>query len=164
MIRHHGQAQKYYHDIEGYNGRLDAIQAGFLRIKLKRMPTWTEGRQAAALRYRELLADKNLDLVLPFEGEGHKAVYHLFVVRVKNREAFMKQMTDANIGTGIHYPIPLHRLAVFAPGGPAEARYGDMRHTERAAAEVLSLPMHTELTDDQLVRITDTIASFQRLR
>jgi dTDP-4-amino-4,6-dideoxygalactose transaminase len=157
MIRDHGQAQKYYHDIEGYNGRLDAIQAGFLRVKLKHLAKWTEGRQAAAVRYRELLADKNLDLVLPFEGEEHKAVYHLFVVRVKNREAFMKQLGDAGIGTGIHYPIPLHLQKAYASMGYQK---GDFPITEKVSVEIVSLPMFPTLTAEQQSRVAAQVIDF----
>ncbi|MEO5925039.1 MAG: DegT/DnrJ/EryC1/StrS family aminotransferase [Bryobacteraceae bacterium] len=157
MIRDHGQAQKYYHDIEGYNGRLDAIQAGFLRIKLKRMPTWTEGRQAAAARYQELLSGKGLDVVLPYEGETSKAVYHLFVIRVKNREAFMKQLGDAGVGTGIHYPIPLHLQKAYAHMG---YKKGDFPVTEKIAPEIVSLPMFPTLTAEQQSRVAEQVIDY----
>ena len=109
MIRDHGQSQKYYHQVEGYNGRLDAIQAGILRVKLRRLLEWTEKRQAAAARYQELFSAMADDrIVLPVEAPWSKAVYHLYVVRVQNRDEMMKQLGAIGIGTGIHYPVPLH--------------------------------------------------------
>ena len=92
MLRDHGQAQKYYHDMEGYNGRLDSIQAGILRVKLKHLTAWTEMRRAAAARYRELLAGAGDQIRLPYEPAWSKAVYHLFVVRVENRDELMKHL------------------------------------------------------------------------
>ncbi len=157
QLRDHGQAQKYYHDVEGYNGRLDAIQAGILRVKLKHLPDWTAKRQAAAARYKELLADKGLNLVLPFEGEGSKAVYHLFVVRVNNREAFMKQLNDAGIGTGIHYPIPLHLQKAYADKG---YKKGDFPISEKTSVEIVSLPMFPGLTEEQQKRVVEQVIDF----
>src|SRR5262249_39735242 len=148
---------KYYHDVEGYNGRLDAIQAGILRVKLKHLPDWTAKRQAAAARYKELLADKGLNLVLPFEGEGSKAVYHLFVVRVNNREAFMKQLNDAGIGTGIHYPIPLHLQKAYADKG---YKKGDFPISEKTSVEIVSLPMFPGLTEEQQKRVVEQVIDF----
>ncbi len=157
MLRDHGQAQKYYHDVEGYNGRLDAIQAGILRVKLKHLAAWTENRQAAAVRYRELLADKGLKLVLPFEPDWSKAVYHLFVVRVDNRDAFMKQLGAAGIGTGIHYPIPLHLQKAYANMGYAK---GDFPVSERVSVEIVSLPMFPGLTAEQQGRVAEQVIDF----
>ena len=157
MLRDHGQAQKYYHDVEGYNGRLDAIQAGILRVKLKHLAAWTENRQAAAVRYRELLADKGLKLVLPFEPEWSKAVYHLFVVRVDNRDGFMKQLGAAGIGTGIHYPIPLHLQKAYANMGYAK---GDFPVSERVSVEIVSLPMFPGLTAEQQGRVAEQVIDF----
>jgi dTDP-4-amino-4,6-dideoxygalactose transaminase len=107
-IRDHGQAKKYYHDIEGYNGRLDAIQAGFLSVKLKHLPAWNEQRRQAARRYRELFGVADVEIRLPEEPSWAKSVYHLYVVRVRERDQFQKCLAEAKIGTGIHYPTPLH--------------------------------------------------------
>src|SRR5262245_54527104 len=108
MIRDHGQAKKYYHDIEGYNGRLDSIQAGWLSVKLRQLPKWTESRRQLAHRYHQLLAEAKGALTTPVEASWTQGVYHLYVVRVQDREALQKHLGDAGIGTGIHYPIPLH--------------------------------------------------------
>jgi len=105
MLRDHGQAQKYYHDIEGYNGRLDGIQAGILKVKLRHLASWNEQRRESASRYRERTAPIGERIRLPHEPPWSKAVYHLFVVRVDNREQLQRQLADADIGTGIHYPV-----------------------------------------------------------
>ncbi len=145
MIRDHGQAKKYYHDIEGYNGRLDTIQAGMLHIKLKHLQAWTESRQQVAQEYGRMFEGVN-EVVVPFEPAWSKAVYHLFVVRVKNREKLQADLAAANVGTGIHYPIPLHLQKAYAHLG---YKQGDFPVTERIAPEILSLPMFPQLTCQQ---------------
>jgi dTDP-4-amino-4,6-dideoxygalactose transaminase len=157
MLRDHGQSQKYYHEIEGYNGRLDAIQAGFLSVKLKRLPEWTESRREAAARYRQFFRSANGSVVLPFESARSLAVYHLFVVRVQNREGLMKHLGSAGIGTGIHYPIPLHLQNAYKHLG---YKSGDFPVTEKAAREIVSLPMFAGLTADQQNRVVDEVTNF----
>jgi dTDP-4-amino-4,6-dideoxygalactose transaminase len=157
MLRDHGQAQKYYHDIEGYNGRLDSIQAGFLRVKLAHLPEWTEGRRQAAARYRELFAAADATVNLPYEPEWSKAVYHLFVVRAQDRDALMKNLAAAGIGTGIHYPIPLHLQKAYETLGYSK---GDLPVTEKVAAEIVSLPMFPGLQAEQQSRVVDEVARF----
>ena len=136
MIRDHGQAKKYYHDVEGYNGRLDSLQAGFLTVKLRHLARWNEARRALAHRYHELLAEANGAVVIPREAEWTKGVYHLYVVRVQDREAVQKHLADAGIGTGIHYPIPLHLQKAYQRLG---YKNGDFPITERVAAQIVSL-------------------------
>lgn len=150
MLRDHGQNQKYYHQVEGYNGRLDAIQAGILRVKLKHLPEWTAQRQAAAVRYRELFGEVDSRVVLPHQPDWSKAVYHLYVVRVQNRDELMKQLGAVGIGTGIHYPIPLHLQDAYKAMGYAQ---GDFPVTERVAAEIVSLPMFPQLNAAQQSRV-----------
>jgi dTDP-4-amino-4,6-dideoxygalactose transaminase len=157
MLRDHGQAQKYYHDVEGYNGRLDSIQAGLLRVKLQHLAEWTDLRRSAAARYRELFAGEETSLILPYEPEWSKAVYHLFVVRVENRDDLMKQLGSVGIGTGIHYPIPLHLQKAYASLG---YRKGDFPVTERNALEIVSLPMFPQLKREQQERVVREVASF----
>ncbi|VAX33625.1 Aminotransferase, DegT/DnrJ/EryC1/StrS family, partial [hydrothermal vent metagenome] len=107
MLRDHGQAKKYLHGTEGYNGRLDAIQAGILRSKLKKLPEWSEKRRQNACFYNELLG--NLEgLVTPYEPQWVKSVYHLYVIRTQEREDLQEYLAEKNISTGLHYPIPLH--------------------------------------------------------
>ena len=173
-LRDHGQAKKYYHDVEGYNGRLDAIQAGFLKVKLAHLADWNAGRHAAASRYRELFdplyATRNLQpealppaardsqhLVLPFEPEWAKSVYHLFVIRVADRDGLMKQLAAEGIGTAIHYPIPLHLQKAYAGLG---YRPGDFPVTERVAPEIVSLPMFPQLRAEQQARVADAVLRF----
>jgi len=150
MLRDHGQSQKYYHQVEGYNGRLDAIQAGILRAKLKHLPQWTEQRQAAAVRYRELFGEVDGRIKLPHQPDWSKAVHHLYVVRVQNRDELMKQLGAVGIGTGIHYPVPLHLQEAYKGLGYAQ---GDFPVTERVAAEIVSLPMFPQLEDSQQTRV-----------
>ena len=160
MLRDHGQAKKYYHDIEGYNGRLDAMQAGFLHAKLKRLPDWNESRRQHAERYRRLLG-KCEGLLLPFQPSWSRAVHHLFVVRVADREQLKDHLAAARIGTGIHYPIPLHLQKAYAT---FQYQKGDFPVTERVAAEILSLPMFPGLTEEMQVRVAEqTAESVSRL-
>jgi dTDP-4-amino-4,6-dideoxygalactose transaminase len=157
MLRDHGQSQKYYHDVEGYNGRLDSIQAGFLGVKLKHLPEWTESRRAAAARYGALLANADLGIAAPYEPAWSRAVYHLFVVRVENRSELMKFLADAKIGTAIHYPIPLHQQNAYQHLGLASGSYPI---AEKIAPEILSLPMFPGLTAEQQHRIVEELVKF----
>jgi dTDP-4-amino-4,6-dideoxygalactose transaminase len=144
-LRDHGQAAKYYHDVEGYNGRLDAIQAGILHAKLARLPEWNEKRRKIAKAYGEQLADID-GLVLPFEPSWSQAIYHLYVVRIPDRQEMQGILKAAGIGTGIHYPVPLHLQQAYRSLG---YRSGDFSITEKVAPEILSLPMYPQLTGSQ---------------
>lgn len=157
MIRDHGQRQKYYHQVEGYNGRLDSIQAGILRVKLRRLREWTAGRQEAARRYRDLLSDIGPAVTLPVEPEWTRAVYHLYVIRIADRDELMKHLGASGIGTGIHYPIPLHLQDAYRELGYAE---GDFPVTERVAREIVSLPMFPGLAVEQQERVAAGVKAF----
>jgi len=159
MLRDHGQAKKYYHDVEGYNGRLDAMQAGFLSAKLKHLPHWNEKRRRSAERYRQFLGNCE-GVILPYEPKWSKAVYHLFVIRVADREQLKDSLAAAGIGTGIHYPIPLHLQKAYAT---LPYKKGDFPVTERVAAEILSLPMFPGLTEAMQVRVAEQTAACVRL-
>src|SRR5256885_14096450 len=111
-LREHGQAQKYYHDMEGYNGRLDALQAAFLRIKLRHLEQWNEARRAIAAAYRRRLAEAG-DVRFVAETAGSRAVYHLFVVRVLERDRVREFLQGRGIATGLHYPLPLHQQGAY---------------------------------------------------
>lgn len=161
MLRDHGQAQKYYHDMEGYNGRLDSIQAGILRVKLRHLPDWTELRRAAAARYRELFAGDGASVRLPHDPAWAKAVYHLFVVRVENRDEMMRQLASVGIGTGIHYPIPLHLQNAY---GSLGHQRGDFPVAERVAEEIVSLPMFPRLRLDQQEQVASEVVNFVAAR
>ena len=161
MIRDHGQAKKYYHEVEGYNGRLDSIQAGWLAVKLRHLPQWNESRRALAHRYHELFAEAKCELVIPREAVWTRGVYHLYVVRVEDREAFQAHLTEAGIGTGIHYPIPLHRQKAYEHLG---YRTGDFPVTERVAREILSLPMFPQLDHRQQDEVVNKTLEFLNAR
>jgi dTDP-4-amino-4,6-dideoxygalactose transaminase len=157
MLRDHGQPKKYYHDIEGYNGRLDAIQAGILRIKLKFLPEWNKKRRLAASRYRDALGTDSEFVTMPFEPEWAHAVYHLFVVRVSNRPEMMEYLAGEGVGSGIHYPIPLHLQKAYSHLG---YRTGDFPVAEKAAAEILSLPMFPGITGEQQQLVAEQLLEF----
>jgi len=157
MIRDHGQAKKYYHDIEGYNGRLDSVQAGWLTVKLRHLEAWNESRRSIAHRYHELLSDLGEGIVLPHEAEWTRGVYHLYVVRVQDRESLQAYLGEAGIGTGIHYPIPLHLQKAYTGSG---YQRGDFPVTERIAQQIVSLPMFPQLRDDQQVAVVEKVIEF----
>jgi dTDP-4-amino-4,6-dideoxygalactose transaminase len=157
MIRDHGQAKKYYHDIEGYNGRLDSIQAGWLSVKLRHLAKWNESRRTHAHRYTELLREAKDTIVLPVEAEWAKGVFHLYVVRVQDREAFQAALAEAGIGTGIHYPIPLHLQKAYES---LNYKKGDFPVTERVSAEIVSLPMFPQLSDGQRNEVVNKVMEF----
>ena len=157
MLRDHGQGKKYYHDIEGYNGRLDAIQAGILKVKLAHLPEWNRKRRTAAQRYKELFESVDTSVRLPEESSGARSVYHLYVIRASNRDQLQADLTAAGIGTGIHYPIPLHLQKAYQHLGFAP---GDFPVAEAVATEILSLPMDPRLTVDQQRYIVDATSKF----
>jgi dTDP-4-amino-4,6-dideoxygalactose transaminase len=156
MLREHGQAKKYYHDIEGYNGRLDSMQAGFLTVKLRHLANWNRQRQEAANRYQQLFGTAE-GVTLPYQPEWSRAVYHLFVVRVKDRAGLQKHLADAKIDSGIHYPVPLHQQKAYAHMG---FKTGDFPVTEKIAPEIVSLPMFPQLTSEQQARVVDKVLEF----
>ena len=157
MLRDHGQAQKYYHDIEGYNGRLDALQAGLLHVKLNHLAKWNAERRERADDYKRLLASAGEFTILPFEPTWSKAVYHLYVVRTADRVALMNHLKKVGIGTGIHYPIPLHLQKAYSS---MNYRLGDFPVAERVAEEIVSLPMYPQLTAEQQARVVEEILAF----
>lgn len=156
MLRDHGQVKKYYHDMEGYNGRLDAIQAGILQAKLPHLKAWNSQRRERAADYNRLLA-KDEALGLPHEPSWSRAVYHLYVIRTADREAMINHLKEAGIGTGIHYPIPLHLQKAYMS---LNYSAGDFPVTERIAAEIVSLPMFPQLTGVQQARVVEQVLAF----
>ncbi len=161
MIRDHGQSKKYYHDIEGYNGRLDSIQAGWLSVKLRHLASWNELRRSHAHRYHRLLAEAEEAIVAQVEAPWSKGVYHLYVVRVQEREALQGALAEAGIGTGIHYPIPLHLQKAYQH---LNYKQGDFPVTERVAAEIVSLPMFPQMTNEQVDEVTKRLKEFASAR
>jgi dTDP-4-amino-4,6-dideoxygalactose transaminase/acetyltransferase-like isoleucine patch superfamily enzyme len=156
MLRNHGQVKKYYHDMEGYNGRLDAIQAGILHAKLPHLASWNSQRREHAAEYNRLLAGSEA-VILPYEPSWSRAVYHLYVIRTGDRSGMMNHLKMAGIGTGIHYPIPLHLQKAYA-----SLKYvlGDFPVAERVAAEIISLPMFPQLAARQQSRVVEEVLAF----
>ncbi len=157
MLRDHGQAKKYYHDIEGYNGRLDALQAGLLHVKLGHLAKWNAARRDHAAEYRRLFEASGSVVAAPYEPSWSKAVYHLYVVRTDDREGLMNHLKAQSIGSGIHYPIPLHLQKAYTSLGYG---IGDFPASEKAAAEIVSLPMFPQLTAEQQARVVKEVTNF----
>jgi dTDP-4-amino-4,6-dideoxygalactose transaminase len=161
MIRDHGQSKKYYHDIEGYNGRLDAIQAGILAAKLPCLDGWNRQRGECANRYSELLAPISGAIAFPENHPGRRHVYHIYAVRTQFRDELQKHLNEAKIGTGIYYPIPVHLQKAYAGFG---WKTGDFPVSEEASAQVLSLPMYPGLRPDQQKLVAESVAAFASTR
>ncbi|HLM79450.1 MAG TPA: DegT/DnrJ/EryC1/StrS family aminotransferase [Terriglobales bacterium] len=157
MLRDHGQAKKYYHSMEGYNGRMDAIQAGILHVKLQQVSEWNMQRRARAAEYRKLFEATGSPVKPPYEPSWSRAVYHLYVVRTEHREELMAFLKEQGIGTGIHYPIPLHLQKAYHALGYS---VGDFPATERVANEIVSLPMYPQLTAAQQARVVEQVVQF----
>jgi dTDP-4-amino-4,6-dideoxygalactose transaminase len=158
MLRDHGQIRKYYHAMEGYNGRCDALQAAALSVKLKHLPQWTEARRRHAQRYRELLQDIP-GLTLPQTAPDNLPVYHLFVILLENRDFVMHALTEKGITTGLHYPLPLHRQQAYAH---MCLPTGSFPVAEACAERLISLPLYPELTDEQIVFVCDCLKEILR--
>jgi dTDP-4-amino-4,6-dideoxygalactose transaminase len=160
MIRDHGQAKKYYHDIEGYNGRLDAIQAGILSVKLRHLAEWNEKRRELASCYNGQLK-KIQGILPPCENSRTKSVYHLYVIRTEARDDLQGYLAENKVATGLHYPVPLHLQNSYRTMnlGP-----GSFPVTELTASQILSLPMGPSLSMQQVEKVTGLIAAFEELR
>jgi dTDP-4-amino-4,6-dideoxygalactose transaminase len=156
MIRDHGQRKKYFHDLEGYNGRLDAIQAGVLRIKLKRLNDWNKSRRQNAAYYTELLSEVPA-VTLPVEAEFATSVYHLYVILVDDRDGLQNHLNSKGVASGLHYPLPLHLQKAYDHLGYNK---GDFSVTENTADRLLSLPMFPELTREQIEYIVQSIKEY----
>jgi dTDP-4-amino-4,6-dideoxygalactose transaminase len=155
MLRDWGQSKKYHHDTLGFNYRMDGIQGAILRVKLRHLDDWTEARRQNAKRYNEVLKDSGL--ALPIETQGNRHVYYVYVVRVPNREAMQKHLLGNDIHSAIHYPHPVHLEKAFEHLAYSE---GDFPVSEKAAKEVLSLPMYPELQAEQIEEVAAAIRSF----
>jgi dTDP-4-amino-4,6-dideoxygalactose transaminase len=155
VLRRHGGRVKYYHERVGYNSRLDEIQAAVLRVKLRHLEDWTAARRRVAARYNELLA--GLPVTTPQERPHMRHVYHQYTIRAPRRDALKAFLQDQGISTMIYYPLPLHLQEMYAGLGQGE---GSFPEAERAAQEVLSLPIYPELTESQIVQVTNAIGRF----
>lgn len=160
-LRMHGQSEGYYHDYIGMNGRLDALQALVLSVKLPHLDDWMEGRRRNADRYARLFAQADLGdcVTLPLERPGSVHVYNQYVVRVRDRDRLKQYLGEQGVGTAVYYPLPLHLQRCFRYLGYAA---GDFPESERASAETLALPVFPELTQQQLEYVVDRIATFYK--
>jgi dTDP-4-amino-4,6-dideoxygalactose transaminase len=149
MFREHGQQKKYYHDVVGWNGRMDGLQGAVLRVKLKYLDKANDGRRRVAARYNELLAGLP-DVTLPKEASYARHIYHVYAVRVNNRDEILKRLGERGIGAGIHYPVPVHLQKAYAGLG---YKRGAFPVSESCGDTFLSLPMYPELNDDQINRV-----------
>jgi len=154
-LRDHGSDKKYYHDEVGYNYRLEGIQGAVLNVKLRHLEKWNAARQAHAARYRELLGD--LPVKLPPADDHCRSVWHLFVLGVERRDELLEYLKKREIYCGIHYPVPIHLQKAYAR---LDYRRGDFPITEKWAERIISLPMFTELTDEQLRQVATAISEF----
>jgi dTDP-4-amino-4,6-dideoxygalactose transaminase len=169
MLRDHGQAKKYYHDFEGFNGRLDTIQCGILRIKLKHLSDWNEKRRHNASLYTQHLSlnthhsspgtqHSTLNTVItPYVPSWAKPVFHLYIIRTQKRDDLQKYLSENGISTGLHYPIPLHLQNAYKN---IYLTNGNYPITEKVSQEILSLPMFPGLTSEQIEYVTSKIKSF----
>ena len=154
-LRNYGQSAKYHHDLLGYNRRLDTLQAAVLRIKLRYLDEWNAARRAHARLYQQLLGGNGIRL--PVEANYAEAVWHLYVIRTIARDELQAYLKERHIGTGIHYPVPVHLQPAHRDLGYG---VGDFPVTEHSAGELLSLPMYAELTPGQIAYVADTIKEF----
>ena len=153
QLRDHGQAQKYHHDVEGYNARLHAIQARFLEIKLRRLDDWNAARRRNAALYSEVL-EGIPKLFVPGTHPDAEPVWHLYVIETDGRDDLQKKLGEDGIQSGLHYPIPLHMQKAYER---LPYRKGDFPHAERSAARLLTLPMFPELTQAQIELVGESI-------
>jgi dTDP-4-amino-4,6-dideoxygalactose transaminase len=159
MLRNYGSRRKYEHVAKGFNRRLDTLQAAALQVKLEHLDEWNDARRAAASWYEEALANQGVDLPQTVGDVEH--VWHLYVVRTRERDALRDSLEGGGVQTGIHYPIPIHLQAAYAD---LSAGRGDFPIAERDAEEVLSLPMHPQLDRLSVRRVASEISTFNMTR
>ena len=155
VLRNHGSSVRYYHSVLGYNSRLDEIQAAIVRVKLRHIDAFNEGRRRAADLYRKHMRQPGI--VLPSEAEGCRHVWHQFTILAGMRDRLQEALAKAGIASAVYYPVPLHRQEAFRAGG---ARHGALPVSDGMAEHVLSLPMFPEITEEEILRICDVINGF----
>lgn len=153
-LRDHGQSKKYYHDVIGWNSRMDGLQGAVLSIKLKYLNGWNESRRNNAMLYNALLSE-TVNAITPVEKEYARHVFHIYALRIKNRDALINKLSAKNIFAGIHYPIPVHRQAAYHD---LPKTNGALPKAEKCANEFISLPMFPELSNEQIVYVAQTIS------
>jgi dTDP-4-amino-4,6-dideoxygalactose transaminase len=152
LLRSWGEETRYEHKYRGFNYRMDGIQGAILGVKLKHLEAWTEARRSRAAAYRRLLHD--LPVRVPTEAPGARHVYHVFAIRVSDRDGLRADLTEAGVQTGVHYPIPVHLQPAYRDLGYSQ---GDFPISEGAASEVLSLPIFPEMTDAQVEEVAGVV-------
>lgn len=155
MLRNLGMKVKYYHDIKGYNHRLDTMQAAVLCVKLPHLDSWSQNRRNAAAMYTEKL--KGLNVITPHEAGFAEPVYHLYVIQVEDRDGLQKHLGEAGVASGIHYPIPIHMQDAYAELPYQE---GSFPETEAYAKNILSLPIYPEITEEMIDYVVEKVAEF----
>jgi dTDP-4-amino-4,6-dideoxygalactose transaminase len=155
MLRDYGQREKYHHELQGYNRRLDTIQAAVLKAKLPHLEGWNAARRQHAEMYDKLLSGNGI--VTPVKADYATPVYHLYVIRVENRNELKDYLQERGVATGIHYPIPIHLQTAYRCLGYGK---GSFPITERYAEQILSLPMYAELTPQLIEQVTEAITEF----
>lgn len=158
MLRDHGQSRRYHHEVIGVNSRMDGLQGGVLGVKLRYLPSWNAERRRKADMYREQLSGVD-GIILPREMDYARHVYHIFAARVRNRDAFLAALTEKGVGCGIHYPVPIHLQGAYSS---MVMKKGTFPVAEKCAAEVVSLPMFPELTEEQIEHVVYEVKSFLR--
>jgi dTDP-4-amino-4,6-dideoxygalactose transaminase len=153
VLRDHGQDRKYYHSHIGWNGRMDGIQAAVLSVKLKQLDVSNARRRTHARQYEQQLGG-NEEVILPAQGRDNQSVYHIYAVRVKDRDQVLRAMGERGISCGIHYPIPVHLQEAYRFLGCGRGSYPV---AEQCAGEFLSLPMYPELTVEQVRAVADEL-------
>jgi len=156
-MRNCGQRQKYVHELPPFNHRMDTLQAVVLDVKLRYLDGWIQARRRNAVLYTELLAGSGV--VTPVEPPGATHVYHLYVIRVPQRDALQAHLREQGIGTAVHYPVPIHLQPFYGSSG---FRRGQFPVTERLCDEILSLPMFPEMTEEQIEYVAGAVLSFQK--
>lgn len=154
MLRDHGRTKKYEHDVEGFNCRMDGLQAAILSVKLRHLRTWTERRQTLAALYSTLLAGIP-DLTLPSEFRDAPSVFHLYVIQTNRRSALQAHLQSCGIGSGVHYPIPLHLQPAYAYLNLAK---GSFPNAELQCDQALSLPLYPEMTEEQVTYVANEVS------
>ena len=156
MFRDHGQAKKYYHGIIGWNARLDGIQGAVLNVKLKYLPAWNDARRKHANNYAKGLS-KVKEVILPQEADNTRHVYHIYAIRVKDRDKLMSYLAEKGIACGIHYPVPIHFQDAYSF---LKKGKGSFPVAEKCASQYLSLPMFAELSDEQVAYVVEQIKEY----
>jgi dTDP-4-amino-4,6-dideoxygalactose transaminase len=159
MLRDWGQDRKYHHALRGFNYRMEGLQGAILRVKLRHLDQWTEARRAAASKYNRLLADCGVDL--PTEMPWARHVYHVYTLRTEERDALQAALNAEGVQTAVHYALPAHLQPAYSDLGYSR---GAFPQSEKAAKEVLSLPLYPEITDVQIQKVAQALTSLTAAR